>query len=392
MTRAEIAAYIRDHFPQVESGLVSALREGVPAYSRIPPDELAPTMRHNAAVIAHLVETGRYPPGPSYLAQLAEMRLRYDFTIGDVIRGIFICRDFLVQYTGPGQVATAIAWAMESLLTDFTEHFHAHQLDQERQRSEQLVRMQEHIKRHELERQVQQAEKLAGLGQLTAGLAHEIGTPLNIISGNAEYILRHLGDDDPHRTELRGITRETERIAAMIRRLLDFARPKPLKTEPLDLNELLRDTAAVLARQAQRANVETRLDLSERLPQVAGDRGQLEQVFINLGLNATQAMPQGGTLTITTRRSRRRTATGRSEPLVAVAFHDTGGGIRRKDLRQVFKPFFSTKAAAEGTGLGLAVSQRIVEDHGGDIRVTSRVGHGATFTVRLPIERSTGHA
>ncbi len=392
MTRAEIAAYIRDHFPEVESGLVNALREGVPAYGRVPPDELAHTMQHNATVIAHLVETRRYPPGPSYLAKLADLRLRYDFTIGDVIRGIFACRDFLTQYTGPGEVATAIAWAMERLLTDFTEHFHARQLEQERRRSGQLVRMQEHIKRHELERQVQQAEKLASLGQLAAGLAHEIGSPLNIISGNAEYLLLHLADDDPHRTELQGIIRETERIAAMIRRLLDFARPKPLKVEPLDLNALLADTARVLARQAQRANVETRLDLAERLPHIAGDRGQLEQVFINLGLNATQAMPEGGTLTITTRRSRRRTPMGRSEPVVTVAFRDTGGGIRKKDLPQIFKPFFSTKAAAQGTGLGLAVSRRIVEDHGGDIRVASRPGHGATFTVRLPIQRSTPHA
>ncbi len=397
MTRAEIAASMRQHADEISREWATALHARVPAYRRMPEQTLTRNMKWNVEVLAHLIETGRYPRGSRYIATLAEMRLRYEFSIGDVIRAILHCRDLLAaRFDGIGRTArpearAAIARAMERLLTDFAERFHALQLREEKRRSEQLVRMQEQIKHHELERQVQHAEKLAGLGQLAAGLAHEIGTPLNIISGNAEYVLMHLAEDNPRRAELQGIVRETGRIAAMIRRLLDFARPKPLSVEPFDVNKLIGETAAVLARQAEKAGVEVRLALDERLPPVPADRGQLEQVFVNLGLNATQAMPSGGTLTITTRRSRRRTRAGGSEPMLAVVFKDTGEGIPAKNRRVIFEPFFSTKAAGQGTGLGLAVSERIVEEHSGDIRVRSRVGDGATFTVRLPIEGKSGH-
>jgi len=393
MQRSEIAAYIRRHVGKIAREWAGVLRARLAAYRRMPEPALVRAMETNLDVIAHLIETGRYPRGARYVARLAEMRLRYEFGIGDVIRSLFLCRDLLVtRLDGIGSVGTSgarriVGRAMERLLTDFAERFQALQLREQRRRSEQLVRMQEQIKRHELERQVQQAEKLASLGQLAAGIAHEIGTPLNIISGNAEYVLMHLGKTSSRRTELRGIIRETERIAAMIRRLLDFARPKPLRVEPLDVNELVADTAAVLARQAEKAGVELRLDIDERLPLLPADRGQLEQVFVNLGLNATQAMPDGGTLTVTTRRSRRRTSSGAREPVLAIAFKDTGEGIALKHRPLIFEPFFTTKGAGEGTGLGLAVSERIVEDHGGHIRVSSRPGHGATFTVRLPLDR-----
>jgi signal transduction histidine kinase len=388
MNRAEIAAYIRAHTDEAVPGLVKTLCENVAAYRQLPETMLTANVRESAQVVAHLVETGRYPPGSTYVATLVQIRLRYEFTIGDVIRGILAVRNFLIRYAGRAEVADAISHAMDRVLTDFAESFHALQLQAEKERSEQLVRMQEQIKRHELERQVQQAERLASLGQLAAGLAHEVGTPLNIISGNAEYVLMHLAKRNPRRAELRGIIRQTERIAGMIRRLLDYARPKPLRVEPLDVNELVRDTAAVFTRQAEKAGVEMRLDLDERLPEVRADGGQLEQLFVNLGLNAIQAMPNGGTLTIRTRRSRRRTPAGAREPVLAVAFADTGVGIAARHRRAIFEPFFSTKTTGEGTGLGLAVSRRIVEDHGGDIRVQSRPGHGATFTVRLPLERS----
>jgi signal transduction histidine kinase len=391
MTRAEIAAYIRAHTEEAVPGLVNTLYEHVPAYRQLPEPMLTANVRESAEVVAHLVETGSYPPGSTYVATLAQMRLHYKFTIGDVIRGILAVRDFLINYTGKGEVADAIAAAMDRVLTDFAERFHALQLQAEKERSEQLVRMQEQLKRHELERQVQQAERLASLGQLAAGLAHEVGTPLNIISGNAEYVLMHLGKGNPRRAELRGIIRQTERITGMIRRLLDYARPKPLSVEPLDVNELVRDTAAVFTRQAEKAGVEMRLELDGRLPELRADGGQLEQLFVNLGLNAIQAMPDGGTLTISTRRSRRRAPTGGSEPMLAVVFADTGVGIPARHRRAIFEPFFSTKPTGEGTGLGLAVSRRIVENHGGDIRVQSRPGQGATFTVRLPLERSDTH-
>ena len=393
MTRSQIAAAMRAHADEIALEWAKALHARVPAYRRIDEPTLTENMAWNVSVIAHLVETGRYPAGSRYIPTLVEMRLRYDFTVGDVIRAILLCRDLLVARIGEPDAGLPVRRAMERLLTDFAERFQAVQLAEERRRGEELARMQEQLKRHELERQVQQAEKLASIGQLAAGLAHEIGTPLNIISGNAEYVLMHMGESDPRRAELKGIIRETDRIAVMIRRLLDFARPKPLKTERLDLNELVRETADVLARQAEKAGVAVRLDLDERLPAVEGDRGQLEQVFVNLGLNAIQAMPGGGSLTVSSRRTRRRKSDGGTEPAVAVAFKDTGEGVPAKNRRLIFEPFFTTKAAGQGTGLGLAVSERIVRDHVGEIRVASSGrGRGATFTVRLPLGQEGSHA
>ncbi|MBN1918679.1 MAG: hypothetical protein JW889_12285 [Verrucomicrobia bacterium] len=393
MTKEQIAAYMRVHADEIAREWVAAVYARVPAYRRIDEATLKRNMRWNVLVIAHLAATGRYPAGSRYIPTLVEMRLRYDFTIGDIIRALLLCRDLLVERIGEADARPPIRRAMERLLTDFAERFQAVQVAEERRRVDELARMQDQIKRHELERQVQQAEKLASIGQLAAGLAHEVGTPLNIISGNAEYVLMHMGESDPRRAELKGIIRETERIAGMIRRLLDFARPKPLKIERLDLNEVVRETAGVLARQAEKAGVTVELQLdAARSAAVSGDRGQLEQVFVNLALNAIQAMPDGGSLVISIRRSRRRLPDGESEPAAVVAFKDTGEGIPAKNRRLIFEPFFTTKAAGQGTGLGLAVSKRIVEDHGGEIGVTSRAGKGATFTVRLPLDRRAPHA
>jgi signal transduction histidine kinase len=392
VSRARVADYVRRHASEIGREWTEGTRARVPAYRRMPEATLLRNMRWNAKVVAHLIGTGHYPRGSRYIAWLAEIRLRYQFAIGDVIRAILLSRDLLCARLGTPEGCELTSRAMERLLVDFAARFHALQLREKMQGSAELVRMQEQIKRHELERQVEQAEKLASIGQLTAGLAHEIGTPLNIISGNAEYALMHMAETDPRRAELKGIIRETDRIAGLIRRLLDYARPKPLMVEPLDLNALVRDTAGVLARQAENAGVRMRLDLDEKLPPVPGDRGQLEQVLINLGLNAIQAMPQGGTLTLGTRRTNRRTRGGPSRPMAAVVAADTGVGIPAKDRAEIFRPFFSTKPAGEGTGLGLAVCQRIVSDHGGDIRVRSRPGRGTTFTVRLPFggERARG--
>jgi signal transduction histidine kinase len=384
MPRARIAAYVRRHANEIGREWTEGTRARVSAYRRMPEATLLRNMQWNAKVVAHLIGTGHYPRGSRYIAWLAATRLRYQFAIGDVIRAILLCRDLLCARLGTPEGCELTSRAMERLLVDFAARFHTLQLREQMQRSAELVRMQEQIKRHELERQVEQAEKLASLGQLAAGLAHEIGTPLTVISGNAEYVLMHLGDDHPRRAELREIIRETDRIAGLIRRLLDYARPKPLTVASLDLNALAREAAGVLARQAENAGVHVRLDLNESLPPVPGDGGQLEQVLVNLGLNAIQAMPHGGTLTIGTRRTLRRSRSGPSRPMASVTVADTGVGIPAKDRGEIFKPFFSTKPAREGTGLGLAVCQRIVGDHGGDIRVRTRVGHGTTFTLRLP--------
>lgn len=244
--------------------------------------------------------------------------------------------------------------------------------------------------RMSLEREVQQAEKLAVVGQLAAGIAHQIGTPLNVISGSAEYLMMEWGADRRRPQELEIIVAQTDRITKLIQQLLNFARPARMALQPLKLNDLLRDVLGLTEHQIAKERIAIKIDFQPDIPAIKGDENQLEQAFLNIVINAWHAMPMGGTLTIQTRtahRGDRLRRTGLAAPAsVEVIIADTGIGIPAEHLRRIFDPFFSTKGVGKGTGLGLAIARRIVEDHHGIIEVVSEVERGTTFTIRLPAE------
>jgi PAS domain S-box-containing protein len=244
-----------------------------------------------------------------------------------------------------------------------------------------------------LEREVQQAEKLAVVGQLAAGIAHQIGTPLNVISGSAEYLMMEWGPDRPRPQELEIIVAQTDRIARLIRQLLNFARPAHLELRPLDLNALLQEALELTEHQIAKGRIEIRTDLFPGLLPIAGDVNQLEQAFLNIIINAWHAMPQGGVLTLRTRPApageRLRHVGDAGAPGVEAVIADTGVGISPEHLPRIFDPFFSTKGVGKGTGLGLAISRRIIEDHHGSIDVASEVGRGTAFTIWLPVGERT---
>ncbi|MBI4840951.1 MAG: PAS domain-containing protein [candidate division NC10 bacterium] len=241
-----------------------------------------------------------------------------------------------------------------------------------------------------LEREVQQAEKLAAVGQLAAGIAHQIGTPLNVISGSAEYLMMEWGTDRHRPRELEIIVAQTDRITKLIQQLLNFARPARMAVQPMKLNDLLREILGLTEHQIAKERITIQTDFQADLPAIAGDENQLEQAFLNIVINAWHAMPAGGSLTLRTRTapaSDRPRRAGRPAPLgVEVIIADTGIGIPAEHLPRIFDPFFSTKGVGRGTGLGLAIARRIVEDHHGTIEVASEVGRGTTFTIRLPVE------
>ncbi|MGD0266683.1 MAG: ATP-binding protein [Candidatus Methylomirabilota bacterium] len=241
-----------------------------------------------------------------------------------------------------------------------------------------------------LEREVQQAEKLAVVGQLAAGIAHQIGTPLNVISGSAEYLMMEWGTDRPRPQELEIIVAQTDRITKLIEQLLNFARPARMALQPLRLNDLMRDVLGLTEHQIAKGRIAIKTDFQPDLPAITGDENQLEQAFLNIVVNAWHAMPIGGTLTIRTRSAPtadRPGRAGRAAPAsVDVIIADTGIGIPAEHLPRIFDPFFSTKGVGKGTGLGLAITRRIVEDHHGIIEVASEVGRGTTFTIHLPVE------
>ena len=249
--------------------------------------------------------------------------------------------------------------------------------------------------RTRMEKQMQQSEKMAAVGGLAAGVAHEIGTPLNVISGSAEYLLMDLDEGDGRAEELKTIVAETGRITELVKQLMTFARHEEPREEAVDVGELMTRMLVLLRGQLDKGGVQVEVDLAPDLPDIAGDRDQIQQVLLNLVMNAWHAMPDGGRLTL-------QGAAGPEDPAgngqrcpsgwVALTVEDTGIGIPEADRQRIFDPFFTTKEVGEGTGLGLAIVQRIVENHGGWVNVRSREGEGSSFVVLLPAaSKENGH-
>ncbi len=228
-------------------------------------------------------------------------------------------------------------------------------------------------RQRELEAQVRRAERLSALGTLAGGLAHEVRNPLASIRASAQVLAEE--SDDPETGEyLAVIQNEADRINRLVESLLDYARPEHVEVGPVDLNQLVDDVAHLTQSYAAQAGVEVAVTSPPDGLVVRGERDRLHQCLLNLALNAIQAMPGGGRLSLTLNR------VGDQACLVVA---DTGPGIPADDLPRIFDPFFSTKD--DGTGLGLAIVQRIVADHRGEIGVESVVGEGTTFRLWLPL-------
>ena len=223
--------------------------------------------------------------------------------------------------------------------------------------------------------QIGQSEKLASIGRLAAGVAHEINNPLTGVLTFAHLLRQKENMTGQDKQDLDLIVHETSRAAEIVRGLLDFARERPVVKELLDLNEVTRQTLRLIRSQKPVKQVAIVEDLAADLPRVDADKNQLQQVLVNLSLNACEAMPNGGTLSISTLAQ---------DGKVLVKLTDTGCGIKKEHLGRIFDPFFSTKPVGKGTGLGLSVSYGIIQQHGGSIEVESEEGKGSTFTVVLP--------
>lgn len=229
-----------------------------------------------------------------------------------------------------------------------------------------------------LERNLVRAEKLATIGTLAAGVAHEVGTPLGIISGRAEQLLERVptGDPcDPTRKSVMSILTQVDKVSTTIRQLLDFARIRPIDAELVTPVQALRNAAALLDHRFRHAKVALHVDVAVGVPAVAADPGQLEQVLVNLLMNACDACTEGGRVWVRANESGAR---------VAIEICDDGAGIPAEALSLVLDPFFTTKKRGQGTGLGLTIAADIVKNHGGVLEIESVVGEGTTMRVLLP--------
>jgi len=243
------------------------------------------------------------------------------------------------------------------------------------------------LERKTVEQQLSESEKMAAVGRLAATVAHEINNPLEAIKNALYLVVSGTPKDDPNYRFLEIANKETERVSVIIQQMLGLYRPGPVQ-ESTDINAVIQGAVGLLERQMRQRQVTLRTDLGSELPPVLIPADQLRQVFLNLLLNAQEAMPRGGTVTITTRLSRETDTEFVASRYVVVQVRDTGTGITKEHLPHVFEPFYSTKRDSKGTGLGLWVSQGILQNHRGSMRVSSRTGRGTTFTIALPVGSS----
>lgn len=245
------------------------------------------------------------------------------------------------------------------------------------------------------EAEAARGEKLASVGLLAAGIAHELNNPLTGILTFSSLVRKNLPDGSADAEDLDLVIRETKRCAAIIKRLLDFAREKTPEKKFTDINQVILGTARLVERPANLRDIEIAMDLDPDLPPVWADADQITQVIMNMLVNAQHAIEEKGSITV---RSRRVQKAPGAEPgaqpvtMVELSIIDTGCGIPKKNLKRIFDPFFTSKEVGKGTGLGLSVSHGIVSAHGGMIEVESEVGEGTTFRIFLPLERPPGDA
>jgi len=234
-----------------------------------------------------------------------------------------------------------------------------------------------------LEQQVLHSEKLAALGRLAAGVAHEIGNPLTSISTFAQ-LLREMATDEFSQNSLDIINNHIQRITEIVRRMSTFSRADSLNIKYIQINEILNSTLDLMRLDKRmKSTIEIDVALDRDLPKTMIDEGQISQVFINIILNALDAMSDGGRLTVTTRHEK----DDQGRAAIMIGFADTGIGISKAELEKIFDPFYTTKEVGKGTGLGLSVSYNIVKRFKGDIKVESESGKGTVFTIILPVEK-----
>ncbi len=250
-----------------------------------------------------------------------------------------------------------------------------------------LIIVDDITERIELESQLSQAEKLSSIGLLAAGVAHEVNTPLAVISSYAQMLSKQVSTDPQKAALLEKITKQTFRASEIVNSLLNFSRTSSSEFNNVDLNRVIQDTLTLLEHQFKTARIKVVPELHPSLPPILGNTGKLQQVFLNLFLNAKDAMPAGGTLTI-------MTGNGHN---VQVSVTDTGSGIAQEHIHRIYDPFFTTKNKPKtghsgGTGLGLSVTYGIIQEHAGKIHVDSAPGNGTTFTMEFPMIRKVVNA
>ncbi len=245
-----------------------------------------------------------------------------------------------------------------------------------------LILMDDITQRIRLEEQMVQNEKLTSLGLLAAGVAHEVNTPLAVISNYIQMLAKQLPSGDPRHQLIEKVVKQTFRASEIVNNLLNFSRTGAVEFTEVNLNSVVEETLSLIAHPFKTAHVQVTRNLQQELPPVLGSNNKLQQVFLNLFMNARDAMPSGGMVEV-------RTAS--NNGTVEIEITDTGSGIPRENLHRIFDPFFTTKSSGRGTGLGLSVSYGIIKEHAGKVDVRSTPDKGTSFRLEFPAARKAVH-
>ncbi|HEX9899065.1 MAG TPA: ATP-binding protein [Candidatus Methylomirabilis sp.] len=372
--------------------------------------------REGSGQLLRYVQPFRWPGGRTGALEvrqtLAEMEHEFRRAVREkvlsrlVVLALFVLSVIaLTRWSIVRPIRALIAGARAVGRGDLTQRIEVRRRDEIGQLAEEFNRMAENLQaahdellqhgeeRLRLEQEVQQAQKLAVVGMLAAEVAHEIGTPLNVISGRAEVLERVVLPDHAERRHLDVILKQAERIKGIIRALLDYTRPRRPNLRPQNIVPILGRVADLLLDRTRRRGAHIRLDLPLSLPKVLADADHLQQLFLNLLLNALDASPQGATVRVTTgsdpllpAEERAGIVRGKLErPSLVIHILDAGKGMTAEELDRVFEPFFSTKGREHGTGLGLPIVEEIVRAHRAEIEMLSIPGRGTEAIVRLPL-------
>ena len=345
-------------------------------------NSLGPVERDLAAIIREGIAARAIILVLFVLATVAVVR----WSIGRPIRSLIRA----ARAVGSGDLSQRIEVKRADELGELAEAFNHMAENLQRARLAVLEQSEERLR---LEREVEQAQKLAAVGLLAAEVAHEVGTPLNVVSGRAEALERAIPPDHPERRHLDVIQQQTNRIAGIIRSLLDYTRPRRPELRPKAVPPILRRVAGLLEPRYREKRTRISINLSADLPSVLADADQLQELFINLLTNALDASPPGAAVQVTAGPEPVLAAEGRAEivrgkadaPMLDVHIVDRGPGMSAEALSHAFEPFFSTKKRGQGTGLGLPVVEEIIRAHRGEVAMLSIPGHGTEVIVRLPI-------
>lgn len=325
------------------------------------------------------------PPSWQY-PKLAFGRITIDgtsYTAGTIVqKGPRLASDIIVVGKKRGEVEVVYdpgSTPESELLFLPEEHKLIHEIA--RQMALFIERKQAEAEKKHLQEQIRHADRLATIGQLSAGIAHELNEPLNNIIGYAQLTLNSSDISSQVREDIEKIKKASLYSREVMRKLLFFARQMPPRKSKVDLNEVVKEGLGFLGSQAVNHGITIDWRPAEPLPEITADPSQMTQVAVNLAINAIQAMEEGGTLTVMTRAD---------ENSVYLIVEDTGTGMDDRIRDKIFLPFFTTKDVNQGTGLGLAVVHGIVTAHGGTISVSSRKGRGSKFEVKLPIRSKEG--